>query len=129
RQGLHVVAHAGETEGAASVRGAIEALHVERIGHGVRCLEDASLVAQLRESQIPLEVCPQSNYCLGVVKRGEPHPIRRMIDAGLFCTLNSDDPPMFSTNLTKEYVTLAEQGFSWEELLQLCQNTFAARFV
>lgn len=112
RQGLRVVAHAGETAGPASVRGAVEALSAKRIGHGIRCLEDAALVGELRARRTPLEVCPQSNYCLGVVRRGEPHPIRRIFDSGLCCTLNSDDPPMFGTDLTREYVTLAEQGFS-----------------
>jgi adenosine deaminase len=129
RQGLRVVAHAGETAGPESVCGAIEALEAARIGHGVRCLEDAALVDQLRVSQTPLEVCPQSNYCLGVVKRGQPHPIRRMVDAGLFCTLNSDDPPMFSTTLNREYQALAEQGFSWEELWRLNLNTLRASFL
>lgn len=129
RQGLRVVAHAGETEGPQSIRGAMSSLHAERIGHGVRCLEDASLVAELRQTQIPLEVSPQSNYCLGVVKRDEPHPIRQMVEAGLYCTLNSDDPPMFNTNLNKEYLTLAAQGFSWEELWQLNLNTLEASFL
>lgn len=129
KQGLRVVAHAGETEGALSIWGAINSLKAERIGHGVRCLEDASLIAQLRQTQKPLEVSPQSNYCLGVVKPNEPHPIRQMVDAGLFCTLNSDDPPMFSTNLNHEYLTLAAQGFTWEELWQLNLNTLEATFL
>ncbi|ARV62061.1 adenosine deaminase [Nostocales cyanobacterium HT-58-2] len=128
-QGLRVVAHAGETEGPSSIWGAITSLQAERIGHGVRCLEDASLVAKLRQRQTPLEVSPQSNYCLGVVKPNEPHPIRQMIDAGLFCTLNSDDPPMFNTNLNNEYLTLANQGFSWEQLWQLNLNTLEATFL
>jgi adenosine deaminase len=127
RQGLRVVAHAGETAGPASIRGAV--LQAERIGHGVRCLEDDALVDQLRLNQTPLDVCPQSNYCLGVVSRGQPHPIRRLVDAGLLCTLNSDDPPMFSTSLNREYQTLAEQGFSWEELWCLNLNTLRASFL
>jgi len=129
RHGLRVVAHAGETEGASSIWGALNSLQAERIGHGVRCLEDKSLVAELRQSQIPLEVSPSSNYCLGVVKRDHPHPIRRMLEAGLYCTLNSDDPPMFSTSLSNEYLTLAAQGFSWEELWQLNLNTLEATFL
>ncbi|MBW4633843.1 MAG: adenosine deaminase [Iphinoe sp. HA4291-MV1] len=128
-QGLRVVAHAGETEGRSSIWGAINSLQAERIGHGVRCLEDASLVTKLCQKQTPLEVSPQSNYCLGVVKRDEPHPIRQMINVGLLCTLNSDDPPMFSTNLNNEYLTLAAQGFSWEELWQLNLNTLEATFL
>jgi adenosine deaminase len=66
---------------------------------------------------------------LGVVKRDYPHPIRRMLEAGLYCTLNSDDPPMFNTNLSNEYLTLAAQGFSWEELWQLNLNTLEATFL
>ncbi|HEY9694283.1 MAG TPA: adenosine deaminase [Oculatellaceae cyanobacterium] len=129
QQGLRIVAHAGETEGADSIWGAIRSLNTERIGHGVRCLEDPLLVEELRISQIPLEVSPQSNYCIGIVKRDQPHPIRQMFDAGLYCTLNSDDPPMFSTNLNNEYITLAEQGFSWEELWKLNINTLEATFL
>lgn len=127
--GMHVVAHGGETGGADSVRGAIEALHAERIGHGVRSLEDGSLVALLKERQIPLEVNPQSNYCLGVVARHQPHPLRELVDAGVYCTVNSDDPPMFSTELTNEYLTLAAQGFSWDELWQLNLNGLNATFL
>jgi adenosine deaminase len=129
RKGLHVVAHAGETSGPESVRGAVELLRAERIGHGIRCLEDAALCEQLRVTQTPIEVCPVSNYCLGVVRRGEPHPIRRMVDAGLYCTINSDDPPMFSTDLNYEYCMLAAQGFTWNELWQLNLNALEAAFL
>jgi adenosine deaminase len=129
RQGLRVVAHAGEAVGAESIWSALEHLKVERLGHGIRCLEDEALVQKLRELQIPLEVSPQSNYCLGIVDRTQPHPIRQLVDAGLYCTLNSDDPPMFKTNLVHEYLTLAEQGFSWDELWQLNLNTLEASFL
>lgn len=129
RQGLRVVAHAGETAGAESVRGALDALNAERIGHGVRCLEDPGLVKLLRASRVPLEVCPTSNYRLGVAPPDQPHPIRRMIDAGLLCTLNSDDPPMFGTDLMGEYNLLAEQGFGWEGLWMLNLNTLEATFL
>lgn len=129
RQGLRITAHAGETEGPQSIRGAITSLRAERIGHGVRCLEDPELVAELQKTQLPLDVSPISNYCLGIVKPNEPHPIRQMIDSGLYCTLNSDDPPMFSTNLINEYATLASQGFSWEELWRLNCDTLEATFL
>ncbi len=72
---------------------------------------------------------PQSNYCLGIIDRDRPHPIRQMFDRGVFCTLNSDDPAMFSTNLNNEYLTLATQGFTWEELWQLNLNTLEATFL
>ena len=129
RQGLKLVAHAGEAVGAESIWGAVNALKVERIGHGIRCLDDPELVKLLCQRQIPLEVSPQSNYCLGVVKPDQPHPIRKMVDAGLYCTVNSDDPAMFSTSLPHEYLTLAAQGFSWKELWQLNLNALEATFL
>jgi adenosine deaminase len=129
RRGLRVVAHAGETVGAASVRGAVEALGAERIGHGVRCLEDPAVVDVLRERQIPLEVCPTSNYRLKIVADGTPHPMRALVDAGLVCTVNSDDPPMFGTTLVDEYRLLARQGFSWDELWALNRNALDAAFL
>lgn len=129
KNGLRLVAHAGEAAGADSIWGALNLLHAERIGHGIRCLEDSNLLLHLREKQIPIEVSPTSNYCLGVVKAQENHPIRQMLDAGLFCTINSDDPAMFSTNLTQEYELLATQGFSMEELWQLNLNALEASFL
>lgn len=127
--GLHVVAHAGETGGAAGVRGALDFLRVERIGHGVQSVEDPALLERLRQERIALEICPQSNYRLGVVGSGQPHPIRRLVDAGLRCTVNSDDPAMFETDLNREYETLAEQGFTWEELWALNLATLDATFL
>ena len=128
-RGLHVVAHAGETMGAESVRGAIEALGAERIGHGVRSLEDPGVVALARERRIPFEVCPTSNYCLKVAPEGAPHPLRQMVDAGLVCTVNSDDPPMFGTTLIDEYRRLARQGFSWDELWALNRQALEVTFL
>jgi adenosine deaminase len=127
--GLHVVAHAGETGGAKSVRGALDALRAERIGHGVQSLEDETLLERLRANGTPLEVCPQSNYRLGVARAGEPHPIRALVDAGVRCTVNSDDPAMFETDINREYATLAEQGFTWDELWQLNVNTLESTFL
>lgn len=129
RQGLHVVAHAGETVGPESVWGALSKLKSERIGHGVRAVDDPKLLEYLAETQTPLEVCPHSNYRLKVTPLDQPHQIRKLVDAGVFCTVNSDDPPMFSTDLTSEYVLLAKQGFSWHELWQLNRNTLEASFL
>ena len=129
RRGLRLVAHAGETAGAASVRGAVEVLGSARIGHGVRCLEDAAVVDLLRDRRVPLEVCPTSNYRLGVVAPDAPHPVRTMVDAGLVCTLNSDDPPMFGTTLVGEYRLLAGQGFTWPELWALNRAALDAAFL
>lgn len=105
--GLASVPHAGETVGPTSIWGALQALNARRIGHGVRCLEDAALVEELRHRQTPLEVCPTSNVCLGVVPSLARHPLPTLLDAGLFVTLGSDDPPMFNTTLTKEYQAAA----------------------
>jgi aminodeoxyfutalosine deaminase len=115
--GLHSVPHAGETTGPATIWDAVTALRAERIGHGVRCLEDPALVAHLREHAIPLEVCPTSNARLGVVPSVEHHPLRALLDAGLVVTLNSDDPPMFGTTLRQEYLVAgAVLGLTREEL-------------
>jgi adenosine deaminase len=127
--GLHVVAHAGETEGPQSIWGAIHGLHAERIGHGVRALEDARLVNELRHRQIPIEVSPYSNYRLKVVPPNQPHPIRTLMERGVYVTVNTDDPPMFSTNLVQEYQLLAQQGWAWEELWQLNLNALEASFL
>ncbi len=129
RRGLRVVAHAGETTGPRTIWDAIQILQAERIGHGIRCLDDPALVAELRELQLPLEVCPTSNYCLGVVSRDEPHPLRQMVDAGLCCTVNSDDPPMFGTTLVEEFRRLARQGFSLDELRRLNLNAVESCFL
>jgi len=125
--GLHVVAHAGEGAGTESIWGAVEKLKAERIGHGIRCLEDPSLVAMLKERQIPIEVCPTSNYRTGLVPKGAPHPIMRMIELGLNVTVNSDDPPMFGTTLTEEYREVARWIGPGEVLQGLRQNAELAR--
>jgi adenosine deaminase len=106
--GLPSLPHAGETEGPQSVWGALNALSAVRIGHGVRCLEDPELVAFLRERQIPLDVSPTSNVCLGVVPALADHPLPELLEQGLFVTINSDDPPMFDTTLTDEYLRIVE---------------------
>jgi adenosine deaminase len=128
--GLHSVPHAGEVAGPESVWAAIRSLAAERIGHGVRSVEDPDLVDYLREHQIPLEVCPTSNLCLGVYATYEKHPIRWLWQQGLYITVNSDDPPMFDTDLVREYQVLADHlGFSAAELEQLSLNALRASFL
>ena len=102
--GLHVTPHAGETSGPESVWAALRVLGAERIGHGVRAVEDPALVAYLAEHHIALEVCPTSNVRLGVFPSLATHPLRRLYDAGVPVTVNSDDPPLFNTTLTDEYL-------------------------
>ena len=112
RAGLPAVPHAGETVGPPSIWGAIEALHAVRIGHGVRCLEDVALVDELRRCQIPLEVCPSSNLCLKIFHDMHSHALPQMLDEGLYITINSDDPPLFNTTLTDEYL-LSASAYDW----------------
>jgi len=111
--GVPCILHAGETGGADSIWSALNVANSRRIGHGVRCLDDPMLVTYLRTRQIPLEVCPTSNVHLGVAPSIAKHPIQKLIDAGLYVTLNSDDPPMFNTTLTNEYLKCAD-AFGWD---------------
>jgi adenosine deaminase len=125
--GVPCVLHAGETEGPASIWGALRTGSSLRIGHGVRCLEDAALVDWLRERQTPLEVCPTSNVCLGVAASLAEHPLPRLMAEGLYVTLNSDDPPMFSTTLTDEFLKCHDTfGWSVEVLETLTHHAAAA---
>jgi adenosine deaminase len=111
--GLHSIPHAGETGGPESVWSAIRKLGAERLGHGVRSIEDPALVEYLAESGIPIEVCPTSNIRLGVYSDVEHHPMRRLYDAGVVVTINSDDPPLFNTTLNAE-VALLHTGFGFD---------------
>ncbi|HEY7125447.1 MAG TPA: adenosine deaminase [Ktedonobacterales bacterium] len=108
KAGLHSTPHAGETVGPGSVWGALQALGAERIGHGVRSIEDPALVQHLAQQQIPLEVCPTSNLRLGVSPSYAEHPLPRLYAAGVPLTINSDDPPLFNTTLNHEVALLAE---------------------
>ncbi|MFG1946668.1 adenosine deaminase [Nonomuraea sp. NPDC048826] len=128
--GLHSVPHGGEMTGPETVWEVIEGLGAERIGHGISCLADPRLVAHLRETQIPLDVCPTSNVCTGQVARIEDHPLPRMLEEGLFVTLNSDDPPMFATTLAGEYRVAARAlGLGRAELAQLARNAVTASYL
>jgi adenosine deaminase len=128
--GLHSVPHAGEVAGPDSVWGALRSLRAERIGHGVRSVEDISLLHYLRDRQVPLEVCPTSNLCLGVYPTYEEHPLHLLCEAGLLVTVNSDDPPMFDTDLVSEYQVLVDHmGFTIAELEQISLNAVRASFL
>jgi len=127
--GLRLTAHAGEHRGADHVRATVRDLGVERIGHGVRTIEDASVVAELRERGITFEVCPGSNLALGLYPSLARHPVRRLLEAGLKITLNSDDPPFFGTDVAAEYASVAEaHGLRRTELLRITRTAIDAAF-
>lgn len=105
--GLHSVPHAGETTGPQTVWDALRELRAERIGHGTSSVQDPALLAHLAEHRIPLEVCPTSNIATRAVADLDGHPIREMVAAGVLVTVNSDDPPMFGTDLNSEYAVAA----------------------
>jgi adenosine deaminase len=111
--GIPSVLHAGETEGPSSIWNAIEVAAPARIGHGVRAVEDPTLVEYLRRAQLPLEVCPTSNICLGVFPSLAEHSLPQLLDFGLRVSINSDDPPMFNTSLAGEYLACT-RTYGWD---------------
>ncbi len=127
--GLHSVPHAGESAGPESIRAALEELDAERVGHGIRILEDSGLVAEVRDRGVALDVCPTSNVMTRVVASIEAHPLPHMLAAGLRITLNSDDPAMFSSPLAGEY-ELARRvfGLDDEALADLARSSVHASF-
>ena len=128
--GLHRVAHAGEEGPPAYVTAALDRLGAERIDHGIRSLEDPSLVARLREEQVPLTVCPMSNVALRCVDRVEDHPLRRMLEAGLLVTVNSDDPAYFGGYVHDNVTAVSRAlGLTAEERRTLAENSFRASFL
>ncbi|MFI0485962.1 adenosine deaminase [Actinomadura sp. 9N215] len=112
--GLHVVHHAGEGEGPASIRHALGPGRTERLGHGIRILDDPDLVAEVRDRRIPLEVCPSSNVALGFAPTLEDHPLPHLLGAGLIVTLNTDIPALVGTPLTAEY-TRVRDTFAYDD--------------
>ena len=125
--GLHCVAHAGEAAGPESVRDAIDILHAERIGHGVRAIGDPELVTELAARGIALELCPTSNRLTGAVPAGEPHPIGAFDAAGVRCTIDADDPALFSTTLCDEYALVA-RDLGEGALVRFAGNAIDASF-
>jgi len=122
QSGLHVTIHAGEWGPAANVKEAIEKLSAERVGHGVRVLEDENVVALAREHDTAFEVCVTSNYQSGVVVSLDTHPLMKMLDEGLNVTINTDDPSISRITLSHEYYTACED-------LRMPQSTLRQRIV
>jgi len=127
-RGLRLTAHAGESDGPGSIWQALE-IGAERIGHGIRAIEDAALVSHLARHQIPLEVCLTSNVLTGVVASIEEHPARLLYLEGVPITLNTDDPAIFGTTLAREFQIAREGlGFTDAELEQVASNAYRFRF-
>ncbi|MFF9894677.1 adenosine deaminase [Streptomyces longispororuber] len=128
--GLRRVAHAGEEGPADYVREALDVLGVERVDHGLRCVEDPDLVARLVRDRVPLTLCPLSNVRLRAVDVLEEHPLPRMMDAGLLCTLNSDDPAYFGGYVEDNFAAVRRAlGLGEERLRELARNSFEAAFL
>jgi adenosine deaminase len=129
-EGLRLVAHAGEEGGPETVREAVDLLHVERVDHGVRSMEDPGLVAQLRDQQVALTVCPLSNVALRVVDTLGDHVLPDMLDSGLLACVNSDDPAYFGGYVDDNLAAVRQQfGFDEARLALLARNSFDACFV
>jgi adenosine deaminase len=130
KHGLHCVAHAGEHEGPSAVHSVLDACRAERIGHGVRSLEDEGLIDRLRSGRTPLEVCPTSNVCLGLAPDVASHPFDRLLKKGLELTVNSDDPALFNSNLSDEFRKLGEAfDYTPERLATLALAGFEHSFL
>jgi adenosine deaminase len=128
--GLHPVAHAGEEGPPAYIERALDILNVERIDHGVRCLDDPALVERLVREGVPLTVCPLSNIKLRVFDVMGSHNLRRLLDAGLVATVNSDDPAYFGGYVNANYLAAFEAlPLELRHARQLAHNSFAAAFL
>ena len=128
--GLHLVAHAGEEGPPAYIASALDVLHVERIDHGVRVLEDAALTARVAREQIALTVCPLSNTKLRVFDRMQDHNLVQLLDAGLMATVNSDDPAYFGGYMNDNFIATFEAlPLTLAHARQLARNSFAASFL
>lgn len=128
--GLHSVPHAGETTGPETIWSALTDLRAERIGHGTSAVQDPKLLAHLAEHRIPLEVCPTSNIATRAVATLDEHPLKAMVAAGCLVTINSDDPPMFGTDLNNEYVVAARLlDLDERGVAELAKNAVEASFL
>ncbi len=128
--GLGVTAHAGESGGPESIWETLRNLNVNRIDHGVRALEDPKLVSALVEREVVLNMCPSSNFRLGIVQKPSAYPLRHFLDKGLHVTIGSDDPPFFDTTLTKELkLAVSRLGMRPNELIAAQRQAIASAFL
>ena len=131
RAGLRLTGHAGEDTGPENIRAALDALGLERIDHGIAVVEDDDLMARAAEARIPFNVCPSSNVVIANRYRSvAEHPVRRMRDAGLLVTINTDDPAMTGADLGTEYRVVAEElGFSFDEMCAIAIEAIDATWL
>jgi adenosine deaminase len=117
REGLHITVHAGEAGGADNVRQAVELLGAQRVGHGIRAIENSQVVHLLQECKVALEICPTSNLQTGAVRRFGQHPLMDLLALDLRVTINTDDPSVSDTTLTDEYVVaMLTMGMTFDQI-------------
>lgn len=116
--------------GPSSVWGAVDALQAERLGHGIRSIDDPLLLAHLQRCGVTLDVCPSSNLYTGAAVSWDEHPLRQLYDSGVAVTINSDDPTFFHTTITEEYRKSVQHfGFTGDDLCKLVRNSVMAAFL
>lgn len=123
-----ITVHAGEWDGPENIRNAINLLHPTRLGHGVRSIEDPDLVKEIIDRNIILETCPTSNIATKIYENYEAHPVKKLFDAGVKITVNSDDPPFFNASIAGEYEVMFNLGLSENELISLTHNAIESAF-
>ena len=133
KAGLHITVHSGETpspDAGQWIKDSIELLGAERIGHGIQAIHHPDVIKLLIEKNIPLEVCPYSNYLTQAFPSHKEHPLKKLFDAGVLVTLNSDDPGMFASVLSDEYlIAQDEHGFTEDHFKQCLLNSFQNSFI
>ncbi len=129
-EGINRTAHAGETAGPESIWSALRNLDIQRIDHGVRAIEDRDLMSFLKDAQIPLATTPISNILLGVYPSIKEHSIKKLMDAGLMVSIDSDDPPLFNCDLIDNYFDVVkEHGMGLDEIETLTLNSWRGSFL
>ena len=123
-----ITVHAGEWDGPENIRNAIHLLHPTRLGHGVRSIEDPDLVKEIIDKKIVLETCPTSNIATKIYENYKKHPVKKLFDAGVMITVNSDDPPFFNASIAGEYEVMSNLGLSEKELISLTRNAIEFSF-
>ncbi|MEX0848800.1 MAG: adenosine deaminase [Candidatus Dependentiae bacterium] len=129
KYGYKLCAHAGEDAGPDYIWQAINELHVDRIDHGIRCIEDPNLVTYLTKEQIPLTVCPLSNIHLNIFTNQQDYPLKKLMNAGLNISINSDDPAFFGGYINENYQEAQRLGLTNKQLVQSARNSFMSSFV